>query len=63
MQENRVSVVFQSWTRNWAGDEAGGISTGQIMKEGRTMKEGQSGSIEGFEAWGWARDMSITFIV
>lgn len=42
---------------NWAGDEARGVSTGQVMKEG------QWGIAEGFEARGWGGDTSITFIV
>lgn len=53
----------RSWSRNWAGDEAGGISTGQIRKEGRIVKEGQWETTEGFEAWGLVGDTSITFVV
>ena len=51
-----MSVKFYSWSRNWAGDEAGGISTGHIMNKGRSMKEGQCGTTERFEACLWVGD-------
>ena len=49
-----MSIEFHSWSRNWAGGEAGGTSTGQMMKEGRTMKEGQQEPLKGVKPGdGW----------
>lgn len=47
-----MSVKFHSCSRNWAGD-AGGISTDHIMNKGKSIKEGECGTMEGYEAWWW----------
>ena len=47
-----MSVEFHSWSRNWAGDEDRGISTGEVMKEGRIMKEGEWEPLKGLKTGG-----------
>lgn len=34
-----MSVEFCNWSRNWARLETRGISTGQVMHEGKIMKK------------------------
>ena len=58
-----MSVEFSSWSRNWAGDEAGGMSTVHMMKEGKTMREGQWEPQKGLKPGVGGGSTSVTYIV